>query len=251
MRYRTRQGIVPGRSHILDARNCQDALCSTTFELDGKSYIVGVIADGCGEGNHSEVGAQLAVQFIPREVRRLVQSGSAIEQIPDLLFEHLIHFLKAIVGAYNVTDIREFAQFVNHHLLFTVLGFLLGPEQTAVFAAGDGIVIINDDTHLREQQNAPTYIGYQLIDRRYLKANTSPLPTTFDQYIVPTETLQKLAVGSDAWMQEQTLLDQLWGIKTAVGLQLQMNRWSDAKHFKDDASMILAELDPQTGEGDH
>src|SRR5260221_212661 len=75
MVHRLLQGIVPGRSHILDARNCQDALSSITFEINGKSYVAGVVADGCGGGKHSQVGAQLAVQFIPREIRRLVKNS--------------------------------------------------------------------------------------------------------------------------------------------------------------------------------
>lgn len=245
MGYQLRTGIVPGRSHILDARNCQDALCSMSFEYNGQPYIVGVIADGCGEGKHSEVGAELAVQFIAYEVRRLVQDGKV--DIPQTLFERLIHFLKGIVGAYNFSDVREFVKFVNNHLLFTVIGFIVSPEQTLVFAAGDGIVVLNDEVHLREQNNAPAYIGYQLIDRRYLQANTSPLPTTFDMYSLPTKSLKRLAIGSDAWISEQPLLDQVWDTKMAAGLQLQMNKWSDARHFKDDASMVLLEFEPGIG----
>ncbi len=209
MAHRLLQGIVPGRGHILDARNCQDALSSITFEINSKSYVAGVVADGCGGGKHSEVGAQLAVQFIPREIRRLVKNGLSLEPIPNLLFEHLIHFLKTIV-------------------------------------AGDGIVIINDDIHLRDQHNAPAYIGYHLVDRRYLGEDATPLAHAFDLYTIPTETLKRLAIGSDAWMEEQALLDQVWGLKPPAGLQLQMNRWSDARRLKDDASMIVVELETPT-----
>src|SRR6266851_3553756 len=226
MAHRLLQGIVPGRGHILDARNCQDALSSITFEINSKSYVAGVVADGCGGGKHSEVGAQLAVQFIPREIRRLVKNGLSLEPIPNHLFE-LVHF-------------------VNHHFLFTVLGFIVGPEQTLVFAAGDGIVIINDDIHLRDQHNAPAYIGYHLIDRRYLGEDATPLASAFDLYILPTETLKRLAIGSDAWMEEQALLELVWGLKPPAGLQLQMNRWSDARRLKDDASMIVVELETPT-----
>src|SRR6266568_2543972 len=61
-----------------------------------------------------------------------------------------------------------------------------------------------------------------------------------------SETLKRLAIGSDAWMEEQALLDQVWGLKPPAGLQLQMNRWSDARHLKDDASMIVVELETTT-----
>ena len=246
MQHRLLQGIVPGRGHILDASNCQDALSSIAFESDGKAYITGVLADGCGGGKHSEVGAQLAVQFIPREIRRLVENGLPLEHIPNLLFEHLMHFLKTIAAAYHFADLVELAHFVNHHLLFTVLGFIVGPEQTLVFAAGDGIVIINDDIHLRDQHNAPAYIGYHLIDRRYLGEDATLLPRAFDLYTIPTASLKRLAIGSDAWIEEQALLDQVWGLKSPAGLQLQMNRWSSARHLKDDASIIVVELETPT-----
>src|SRR5579863_6752015 len=132
MRYRIRQGIVPGRNHMLDARNCQDAMYSSSFEVDEQAYTAGVIADGCGEGEHSEVGAQLAVRFIIHAIRRSVQDGVAFEHLPDQLFDQLLHFLKVVTNTYSFADVREMVTFVNDHLLFTVLGFIVGPAQTIV-----------------------------------------------------------------------------------------------------------------------
>src|SRR5437867_3242541 len=211
MSFQVRTGIVTGRNHILDGKNCQDALHQLAFERDGKTYIVGAIADGCGEGTHSEVGAQLAVQFIPYTVRDLLQQGISFENLPTLLFEKLIDFLKNLIDSYNFSDIHEYIKFVHEHLLFTLIGFIIAPENTIVFAAGDGVVLINDDIYLREQDNTPTYIGYHLIEQRYLQAG--PSLTAFDLYHVPSDILKRMAIGSDAWLSERALLDQIWVMK--------------------------------------
>ncbi len=241
MTFRVRKGLVPGRNHIVEASNCQDALTYSAFGHGKHSYIVGVIADGCGEGKHSEVGAQLAVQYIPHEVQRLTRLNLPLEHIPQLLYANTIQFLRGVAAAYHFSDVDEYVAFVNHYLLFTIIGFILGPEETWVFAAGDGVVVLNEDIHLRDENNTPSYIGYHLVDRRYLHANASPLETTFDVYRLPSNELERLAVGSDAWIAEQPLLEQVWGVSGENGLQLLMNGWSDAKHFKDDASLIVVE----------
>jgi hypothetical protein len=241
MGFHIREGIVAGRNHILDGRNCQDALRHSAFEVGEDSYMVGVVADGCGGGKYSEVGAQLAVQFIPSAVRDLVQQQVAIEAIPTLLYSQCIQLFKDLVDSYPFAEISERIRFVDQHLLFTLIGFLITPEESIVFAAGDGVVVINDEVYLREQNNTPMYIGYHLIDPQYLDRQASTLPTSFDLYNVPTRTLKRLAIGSDAWLQEPLLLGQIWGMKTAAGLQLHLNRWSNAQHFKDDASMIVVE----------
>lgn len=241
MEFHVRTGIVTGRNHLLDGRNCQDTLCQLRFELDGQQYLVGVIADGCGEGKHAEVGAQLATQFVPYAIRHLMQLGTTLEELPALLFEEVLHFLTSLIDGYYFADIAERVQFVHEHLLFTLIGFVITPQQTLVLAAGDGLVIINDEIYLREQQNMPTYIGYHLIDQRYLQPNATPLPAAFDLYSAPSSQLKRLAIGSDAWLVEQELLEQIWGMKTPARLQLQMNKWSDTRHFKDDASLIVVE----------
>jgi hypothetical protein len=241
MSFQVRQGLVMGRNHIIDNKNCQDALCHLSFECDGKRYIIGAVADGCGEGKHSELGAQLAVQFIQYESRAILQQGVLLEEIPARLFDKLLLFLENFLAGYNFSDLSERITFIQHHLLFTLIGFIITPERTLVFAYGDGIVLIDECIYLRDQDNMSAYIGYHLLDSPYFQTNSNALSGTFDVYSVPTSTLTRLAIGSDAWLQEQSLLGQIWQVKTSIGLQLQMNRWSNTRHLKDDASLIVVE----------
>ncbi len=63
--------------------------------------------------------------------------------------------------------------------------------------------------------------------------------------------LLKIFAGSAAGEHKQgmrpgPLAGQDICLKPPAGLQLQMNRWSDARRLKDDASMIVVELETPT-----
>ena len=110
MSLQVRQGIVTGRNHLIDTKNCQDALCHLSLEMDGKSYLIGAIADGCGEGDYSESGAQFAVQFVASALRDLVLHRTVLEDIPEILFAKILHFLNVLLDDYDfivVTTILE------------------------------------------------------------------------------------------------------------------------------------------------
>lgn len=79
---------------------------------------------------------------------------------------------------------------VRDHFLFTLLVGVVGPEQTGVYAIGDGVVCINGER--RElgpfENDGPPYLGYELLDR--------PPPT---QTVVemPTRELRSLVLATD------------------------------------------------------
>ncbi len=245
MAYRVHSGLIAGREHILEGRNCQDALYTLTCKCQGRLYHVGVVADGCSAGKHSEVGAQLAVRFIAEDVRRLLQHDVAFSALPGMLFGDLVHFLKEIVAAYHFVTPGDLVAYVEDYLLFTVIGYVVSEgdqQQMLVFAAGDGIVILNEQRYLLDQQNAPHYVGYQVIERSYLRSDAPTLSEGFELYqLPPGEELIRLALGSDAWLTEQPLLDQVWSNRGRGELQMRMNAWSNARHLRDDASLIVVE----------
>jgi hypothetical protein len=234
MDFRVQAGIVTGRHHLLDGRNCQDALSYLRFEIAGQPYITGALADGCGSGLHSEAGAHLAVQYATCALRDLVQQSPALDILSSHLFERLFHFLRYTVDSYCFADESERTRFVHDHLLFTLLGFLITPEETLIFVTGDGIVIINDDIPLEERHAAPPYIGYMLLQQH-------PEHPAIQHYQFATKELKRLAIGSDAWLEEKALLPEIWAGTTPSSLQRAMNKWSDARHFIDDASLIIVE----------
>ncbi len=247
MEFTMKSGIVTGRGHIVYGINCQDSFQTTMFEHDGQTYYAGVVTDGCGEGTRSETGAHLATSFLIKRIEELVRDGVTVKKIPNLLFGDLIEFLRSIVNNFltgpnpQVTAVR----FIKEHLLFTALGFVIGPKDTVLFAVGDGVVVLNDMVDLRDQQNMPTYPAYHLVDERFLKQERTPLPKKFDTYEIKTKKLERLAVGTDAWEEELAMLFSLWGESAGKNLQRTMNLLSSKeKRFKDDAALIAVERAP-------
>lgn len=238
--FRLRSAQVVGRDHLFSRRNNQDAYAQAVFKYEFGEYAVGVVADGCGQGRSSEVGARLGVKFILSEIARLFKSGLSNKDIPKTLFPKIIGFLEGVIEPYKFES-EEKAAFIMDHLLFTINGFISGPDETVVFSYGDGLVILNQDIDLRDQRGQPDYIAYHLVSSAFGLS----LPTTFDLYTIETQRLQKLAIATDGWVPELDLIleGSIWNFQHPIGLQRKMNVWSEReKRFKDDATIITLEI---------
>lgn len=242
MPYRVHSGLVVGRSHLVEQRNCQDALYTTSCVHDGRLYCIGMLADGCSEGKHSEVGAQLAVRFVVQHIKKQIEAGQELATIPATALTHLLHFLTGMVGNHHFSP-SETVHYIEDYLLFTLIGYIIDEGTVHVFAMGDGVVILNERLYVIDQQNRPRYIGYHVLEGMRSAWNKPVLPEeTIAFYTLPSDQmLQRLAIGSDAWGDEQPLLADVWNNRGNASLQLRMNRWSSARHFKDDASLIVVE----------
>lgn len=242
--YQIRKGIRQGRGHVLGDQNCQDALAIDSGILNNAPFVIGVIADGCSEGKASEVGANLAANYLTAQIYYLLSRNVPPSVIPSVLYGDLLGMLKDMTGRYNFRHPAQRVNFIKDNLLFTAIGFIITPSESVVFAAGDGVIVINDEVIERQQDNKPTYIAYHMIERQYLEESASALPQGFDVYNLDMVSLQRLAIGSDAWFGERELLDQVWQhTGHERKLQRQMNIWSKNKRFYDDASIVTLEIE--------
>ncbi|HKD75720.1 MAG TPA: protein phosphatase 2C domain-containing protein, partial [Ktedonobacterales bacterium] len=77
-------GSVPGRAHLMTGRPNQDALSWVRSER----ALIGAVCDGCGSGAHSEVGAQLGAQLLVgalhRELAQMAISHDATDECSAL-----------------------------------------------------------------------------------------------------------------------------------------------------------------------
>lgn len=232
---------IIGRGHLLAGINCQDALKKGTIDVDGKTVYYGIVCDGCSEGADSEVGAKLAVAYLGRQIEILVKSKVSIRKIPTIVRKRLIRFLKKLLGQISFDSPRARIDFIKNNLLFTIIGFICA-EETIVFAQGDGVVVIDDRLFVRDENDTPMYIGYEMVDRKYLFANVSPLPTEFDCLVMPTDDLSRLIIASDSLANELDIVSELWNNERPIVLQKKVNAWSFNDHkFKDDLSVIVLE----------
>lgn len=239
---RVRHAKSVGRAHLLAGKNRQDAMKTDKVVLSDKTVFYGVICDGCSEGENSEVGANLAVSFLCRQIEILVKSRVSANKIPGILHKRLLAFLKALLGNITFDSPVSRVNYIKHNLLFTILGFVYSDGESVIFAQGDGTYIVNDVVTTREENDMPRYISYSLVDRKYLSSSASALPENFDVYPIDSANLYNLAIASDAISEEPEFLKELWGHKQPIGLQRRVNVWSLVDHkFQDDLSVITLE----------
>lgn len=247
---RVRHAQIIGRMHLFEGVNMQDAMYLDLIDNNGQPIVYGVICDGCSqdaEGHflHSEVGANLGVEFLSGEMRRLLMLGFSLQKIPPILHRSAINFLQKQVAAMPFgRDPKQRIRFIVDKLLFTVIGFIYTQEQTLIFYQGDGVFVVNDDVTILDQNDRPTYLGYSAIDRIWLPAEVSKLPEHFETVVIPGESLVRFAIASDSLGKEKNpdFFGELWGHKMPIGLQRRVNVWSLNEHkFQDDLSIITLE----------
>lgn len=215
-------GSVMGRNHLNKRVNKQDNMCYLTYGENA----VGVVSDGAGSSKYSEVGSFLAANYIANYMLRLAYDG-----IDQNSFQHVYvglynDLLRGIVE--NIDDIYgDPNPLIDSAFLFTVVAFVYTPKETFIFMAGDGKFLIDDTVYEFELSNVQ---GYHLMG--------VPQINHFGVIRVP-DGWKRIAVASDGF--ENGLMNQVWGQKHPNSLQRQMNVWSDAKHFSDDATIVTME----------
>jgi hypothetical protein len=177
MNFKNATASVIGSSHYKLYYNNQDGY---NFYQD-KTCIVGVVADGCGAGSNSEVGARLGVDFVINFCKKNF-SHSPFDK--NLLENALIEYLKHIVKNQQTSEELDF---IENYLFFTLFGFVVQPHQTFIFHSGDGIYTLNDKEVIIEQDNRPKYIAKTLISGKYY----------IETDHIETQKLKRLLVATD------------------------------------------------------
>ena len=173
---------VLGREHARAGRNNQDAFWA---RASGHG-LVAVVADGCGSGAQSELGAQLGARRTVEGALALLAEGVGVDSplfLPRLEADVLC-FLKALWGELGEKALGE-------ALLFTLVGAVVTPAHVLVFSAGDGVWALNGEVHPLGPfpNNAPPYLAYGL-----LKPGAVSLKA---QALRPTAEVESLLLGTD------------------------------------------------------
>jgi hypothetical protein len=235
--FELRAGSVIGQEHIFRQTNCQDKYNCGEIIAAGHRYWLGVVCDGCSSGPQSEVGAALLAEFSVREIARMLEAGWTVAQIPAELYGRLLAFLQKlghlVLG--EAPSKAEMARFTGTYLLATVLGFIVGEDTTVIFAAGDGLIIANDQVLVRDEANAPRYPAYKLVDPAFLERNAGAR-TEFEVISLDTPEVERLAIWTDGF--NPALAGQIWNLGGPRSLQRKLNVWAKQKLFGDDTTGI-------------
>jgi hypothetical protein len=220
-------GSVVGKEHLRIGKNNQDAYCYRSLP----SGIIAVVCDGCSSGAHSEVGAKLGAPLITDVIhQQLTGCPSALhteafwEQVRQ---EALLQLSKltAILGGDLVCIVRDY-------LLFTVVGVVITPVETVLFAIGDGVIALNDEAIPLPSfpNNAPPYLGYGLIFSAVAGLTSEDLKIQV-HCCVPTCSVRSILIGTDGVQDAIAVAKHfLPGKSELVGVISQF--WEDDRYFK-------------------
>lgn len=253
---RVRSGSVIGFGHHQKETNNQDGRFVGFSHIKDRIYHYGAVLDGCtnktakGPKSRNEVGASLLAHFIGNEIPLLLSAGLDIKDVPAALYQRCIGVLGSIARTTTIGGIQEMSQFVQTFLLCTIVGFIDDGQSLVFFTAGDGIIIVNDEIKIIDQDDRPTYIGYHLIDRSLLGSHAALLPQTFEVSIYDASTVRRFAVASDGLKPQASqgiqAVEGIWTNEqeSKAGLQWWLKCNSNESIYRDDCTVIAAEVVP-------
>lgn len=243
------KATIIGRNHRLMRQNCQDFSC---VGAPSPGHVFGLVLDGCGSKyqeqdrkftSHNEVGAKLLGAFAGRFLAQQIQplgdgpDQATCEARPLLqnLYGESLAFLDQLMDLLPDAAKDEQARFIATHLLTTLLGFLITPQEAVFFWMGDGYVCHDAEVYRIESDNRPDYLAY-----RRLPGTAGPLGEDGFQ-IMPIDNLEEsswLAVATDGWRPD--LLRQLSSQRNDLALKRWMNVAARRRgHFDDDGAVAV------------
>ena len=186
-------GVLQGADHRYIRTNCQDAVRIFRKTFDDNTVVVGVCADGCGTGEHTEVGAQLGVNIatdvISTEYLASATLGTEVDwsTIKDDIVTRIGNVAQSV---WSVN--QDYNALIIEYFFFTIIGFVMTEEETTFFRAGDGVLIVNgEDIPIPTPEgNRPEYLGYNLV-------SSSIRPNIEIMLRLPTSEIDHFLLGSD------------------------------------------------------
>lgn len=219
------EGSLVGRDHWVNGvlpvgKNNQDAYAWAM--RDGA--FCGVVADGCGSGLHSEIGAWIGVKAVMDW-----WIGSRDPGCVDLV-KHITDRLRLATYVFG-----DDPQTINDYFLFTLMIAIVDPVHgTCVLGCGDGVygVDIGETVEIKPSVgNQPNYLGYNLL---------SPGKCRLTQHFASTE-VHSVIIGTDGLAHYQKWEDE-W--EDWVRNQVQLTRKFRVRHhdLPDDITAIGVDL---------
>ena len=260
--FRFRTGSVMGHAHKNLSVNNQDARILGGVSVGGKNYTIGMVSDGCtakeaGKRAHNEVGANLMCEFVASEVAVLLSAGTAITDVPAMLFPRCIGCIRNFTGITRTGPPEVITDLVLRMFLCTTVGFILNDEKLVIFNDADGVIIVNDEVIAIDQKNRPSYLGFHLVDEPTIRKYGIQRPQGFTVRTYDAAAVTRFAIATDgitrkAEMGGELIVDPadveaIWAHQpqAPAGLQWWLNIQSNTHHrLADDATVIAAERLP-------
>jgi hypothetical protein len=182
---------VIGARHTRGARNGQDAAAVWVDAAARRGAVV--VCDGCSSGASSEVGARLGAQLAVKAIADAMRDGLAVDELWDRVRTNVAATLRTLVAA--MPGARE--DVVREHFLFTVVAAAWDGERVAVWALGDGGYALGESVTVLGpfEDNAPPYLGYDLLDMPHAPAHLAVADAACGAVIVATDGVAELGIA--------------------------------------------------------
>jgi len=230
-RYQLAGGSMIGRDHRLVPKNNQDSWSIWRFD----DITIGIVADGCGSGSHSDVGARLGVQIAGACLRKEYRSDRIIRW--QRIQQHMLTQLDGLAQAMG----DDYRKIVESHFLFTLLGVVIDDQKATFFALGDGTIIINGQPLMIGpfEGNMPPYLGYNLLlDELAMDPGMVRLEPIWE---VPINQLESFLIATDGVDDViRNSQHSLPGLSTLVGPIDQF--WQNDRYFGSNPELISRQL---------
>lgn len=238
-----------GKAHVDIGANCQDAVGRYGDELK-------IVCDGCSEGKHSEVGAQLFAKLFVEKYKYFAEKGKAItrehEGIERLIQSTMDDIVKVVGDDSNsILNYLSFTTVISHERV-------LGDSDISfseAFFIGDGYLIKVDNSTAEvsfiklDCGEYPEYLSYNYLNPELLSDYKNGADThyrVFDPRCIPQYADYKIGVASDgirfvADLPEDNPLRQEFVDIILSDRDIRMKRFIN-KHpeiFKDDVSIVI------------
>jgi hypothetical protein len=229
-------GSIVGTDHRKQFvwKNNQDAYAIR----ESDDLMVAVVADGCGEGAHSELGARLGAHLLAHRLTQLFgwsESTADENALSDGLERLRISIILSLQQLLMEIDRDSRTQSVVDNFLFTLLSIIITPTSTYVIGIGDGVYAINREIVRIGPfpRNEPPYLAYGGL----VKSNIAPELCRFTIHkVIPTSELQSACIGTDGIADFGRISNlTLPGKNELVGSLSQF--WTEDKFFKNSESL--------------
>ncbi|MEZ4884447.1 MAG: protein phosphatase 2C domain-containing protein [Chitinophagales bacterium] len=186
---------------------CEDFLLQTSI---GQEWQIAVVADGCSGGKDSHFASTLTCKLMRKVAAKeeFTTKNCNAKTLGITLFLQFITQLK---------QTQEQLQLDTNELLSTLLLMVCNKNQAWISVLGDGVIAINGNIHIVDQNNTPDYPAYHLQDdkqtlQNYLTKNSFEVENPQELAIATDGILsfaspQPTAKKEDNWINNFLLID--------------------------------------------
>jgi len=226
-------GTIQGSAHRKLDYNNQDAVL--VFETD--ELLIGLVADGCGSGANSEVGAQLAVKRVAKIIDEKIKLKS--DWKTDLK-KDLQAYSRTIAHLHDTSV----SHFVKDYLLYTLVGFVKYRDRITVFSCGDGVIVIDDNIQIIDQNNQPKYLNNELNNSQGAEFQFQEFKYEGQKILIGSDGVEDIIAGIDnklipEYLSFNDLMCDEANYYNPVQLPKLLQKYSKKNVLVDDCTLIM------------